>query len=185
MLCAAQKVSSGQKLCKKSSSATTPITLLTFAIMTNMSARFKLPVAVFCVFVKDGKVLLLRRQNTGWYDGSYDLPAGHVDGNESLKTAAQREALEELGVRISLKDIKFAHMAHGFFVEDDKEYIYVLFEIKKWQGQLIIAEPDKCDDLQWFPLKDLPSNLTPGTKGGLKACLSGQPYSEHGFSASN
>jgi 8-oxo-dGTP diphosphatase len=142
--------------------------------------RYTLPVAVFIVLVKDDKVLLTRRQNTGWYDGSYDLPSGHIDGNESLRQAVQREAAEEVGVQLDLDDAKFVHLDHSLF-EDGKEYLYIVFEVTKWQGEPRIMEPDLCDDLQWFPKNKLPENITPGSRAGLEAYASGKPYSEHGF----
>lgn len=145
--------------------------------------RFTLPVAVFLVLLKDDKVLLTRRKNTGWHDGDYDLPAGHIEGNESLRQAAQREADEELGIQVDLDDIKYAHLAHGFFVEDDKEYLYIVFKVTKWQGEPKINEPETCDDVQWFPKDKLPENLTPGSRTGLDAYFSNEIYSEHGFTA--
>lgn len=45
--------------------------------------RFKLILSVYLIFERDGKVLLLKRQNTGYEDGNYGLVAGHADGNES------------------------------------------------------------------------------------------------------
>ena len=49
--------------------------------------RFEMPVAVHLFLIKKGKILLLRRFNTGYEDGNYSLVAGHVDGNEDVKSA--------------------------------------------------------------------------------------------------
>lgn len=143
--------------------------------------RFKLPAAVFLFIIKNEKVLLLRRKNTGWYDGDYDLVAGHIDGNESLTATVCREAAEEMGIDIDPADVSFAHLLHAFFAEDSKEYFDIYFEVHKWKGTPSIMEPHKCDDLQWFSFHELPSNLTPSTEIGLKAYLSKLPYSEFGF----
>ena len=48
--------------------------------------------------------LLLRRYNTGWRDGEYTLPPGHVDGNETIRSELRREAMEEIGISIKLSD---------------------------------------------------------------------------------
>ena len=63
--------------------------------------RFKLIAAVYVFFVRDGKILMLRRANTGYVDGDYSLVAGHADGNEALTAATAREAKEEAGVTIA------------------------------------------------------------------------------------
>lgn len=143
--------------------------------------RFTLPVAVFLILVKDDKVLLHRRQNTHWYDGSYDLPSGHLDGDESLAAALCREAREEVGIGIALPDAKFTTFFHSFFPEDGKEYIYVFFEVTRWEGEPAIMEPDKCDEVRWFALDELPDNLTPGTRDGLRAYRQKTVFAESGL----
>ena len=74
--------------------------------------RFKLIASVYVLFVKDGKILMLRRANTGCMDGHYSLVAGHVDGNEALTAATAREAKEESGVTIAPEDL---HLKLGRF----------------------------------------------------------------------
>ena len=53
--------------------------------------RFKLVVAVHLILIENGKILLLRRYNTGYEDGNYSVVAGHIDGNESVIKAMKRE----------------------------------------------------------------------------------------------
>jgi len=71
-----------------------------------MKERFKLIISVYVLFVKDEKILMLRRANTGWEDGNYSLVAGHADGNEALTEATIREAKEESGVKIEPADLQ-------------------------------------------------------------------------------
>ena len=52
---------------------------------------FTSPVAVHLFLVQDGRILLLRRYNTGYEDGNYSVVAGHIDGGEKLKSAMVRE----------------------------------------------------------------------------------------------
>ena len=61
---------------------------------------FLAPVAVHLLLVKNDRVLLLRRYNTGYEDGNYSVVAGHIEGGEDLKTAMIREAREEAGIEI-------------------------------------------------------------------------------------
>lgn len=143
--------------------------------------RFKLPVVVFLLLVQNGKVLLLRRLNSGWYDGYYDLVAGHIEVNETLSEAICREALEEVGIVIQPANARFVQLIHSYSVETGNEYLHVYFTPTDWSGKPSIMEPDKSDDLQWFPLDHLPTNLAPGTKNALETFGSGKNYLERGF----
>ncbi len=77
-----------------------------------MKTRFKLITSVYLFFIKENKILLLRRANTGYEDGNYGLVAGHADGEETLKTTAVREAKEESGVEIDPKNLELKHVMH-------------------------------------------------------------------------
>jgi len=56
-------------------------------------------VAVGAVVFKDGNVLLVRRGQPP-ADGIWAIPGGRIELGESLQAAAEREILEETGVRI-------------------------------------------------------------------------------------
>lgn len=62
--------------------------------MTTQTERHKLKVAVYVLLIKDDKILLARRSKTGWQDGNYTIPSGHLDPNETIATAAIRETQE-------------------------------------------------------------------------------------------
>jgi mutator protein MutT len=140
--------------------------------------RFKLPCAVSLLLIRNNKILLLRRYNTGWQDGSYGVPAGHIEGNESLTDALLREAYEEVGITIQSSDTVFAHMTH---TKSNKEYLYVYFVVKKWQGEPDNKEPDKCDRLYWAPLDKLPRNTVPIIREAIESYSKGALYSENGW----
>ena len=140
--------------------------------------RFKLILSVYLIFIKDGKVLLLRRQNTGYEDGNYGLVAGHADGNESARDAACREALEEAGVRLNANDLVPAHFMHR---RQADERFDVFFKAGEWQGEIKNTEPEKCDDLSWFPLDDLPANTIPYIRQALECIQKSKVYSQFGW----
>lgn len=53
--------------------------------------------AVFGLIInKNDEILLLKRKNTGYYDGGYSLPAGHVEDGEFASIAIVKEMKEEL-----------------------------------------------------------------------------------------
>ncbi len=137
--------------------------------------RHSVNVVVLMLLVKYDKVLLMRRQNTGWSDGNYDLVGGHHDGRETLRQALAREAHEEVGITINPDDATFIHLLQYV---DDKEYLYGYYKVESWQGVPEIKEPQKCDDLQWFPLDSLPQNMVPVTKHVIDQYKSGEVYTE-------
>jgi 8-oxo-dGTP pyrophosphatase MutT (NUDIX family) len=97
-----------------------------------MTDRFKLIAAVYVLFVKDGKILMLRRANTGYEDGNYSLVAGHADGNEALTAATAREAKEEAGVVIAPEDLRLKLTMHR---RADDERLDFFFEPAAWTGE--------------------------------------------------
>ena len=137
--------------------------------------------AVYIIFSKDSKILLHRRANTGYMDGKYSLPSGHLDGGESAVEAAIRETKEEIGVDINPKDLRFIHLTHRVAEEGDHERMDLYFAISKWQGRSNNAEPDKCDDIRWFEKDNLPENIIPAVKTALELIAHGELYSEHNF----
>ncbi len=146
---------------------------------------FKFVSAVHLFLVKDGKILLLRRFNTGYEDGSYSVPAGHIDGNERATTAMLREAKEETGVVINEEDIRMVHVmhriSHGTHPSKTEERIDFFFEATEWQGEPKIMETNKCDDLSWFRINQLPQNVIPYVKTGIENYEKKILFSEFGW----
>ena len=121
--------------------------------------RFLVRVAVYLMLIKNNKILLARRFNVDWMNGKYSLIAGHIEGNESVSQAIIREAREEAGIKIRKSNLEPATVIHR--MSPDHEYIDFFFVCKKWIGSPTIIEPEKCDDMSWFSLNDLPKNLLP------------------------
>ena len=138
--------------------------------------RARFPVTVHLFFFRENQILLLRRFNTGYADGQYSVPAGHLDGGETVREAAAREAEEETGVRIEADDISFSSVMHR--MEGD-ERVDFFVHIRKWDGEPFNTEPDKCDDLRWVDINALPANMIPYVKQALENHLNGIPFDEY------
>ena len=121
-------------------------------------AKFRAAVAVHLLLIEGGKALLLRRHNTGYEDGNYSMVAGHLEGGEELKAAMIREAREEVGIEVSLSDLEIVGAMH---LMTEREYVHFFLKASAWSGEIKNMEPDKCDDLRWFGLSDLPENTIP------------------------
>lgn len=141
--------------------------------------RFKLISAVHLFLIKDDKILLLRRKNTGYEDGNYSVPAGHLDGNEPATHAMARESLEEAGITINPKDLQVVHAMHRLTPKDERVDFFLITD--KWVGQPIITEPEKCDDLSWFAIDSLPDNIIPYVRSAIENYQKKVYYSEFGW----
>lgn len=131
------------------------------------NGRLKVIPSVFAAIIKDGKVLLLRRANTGWLDGWYDLPAGHLEDQETLKDGAVRELKEEAGLAANPKDLKLIHVYQNHHNPDTPHYGYI-FLVEKWSGTPKLMEPNKCDHMDFFSLNNLPQKVSPYVKEALE-----------------
>jgi 8-oxo-dGTP diphosphatase len=139
------------------------------------SDKFKLIPAAHLFLVKNDEILLLRRFNTGYEDGNYSVIAGHIDGNEPASVAMSREATEEAGITIAPQDLEFAHVMHRM---GNQERVDFFFFAKDWEGIPTNKEPQKCDDLSWFPLSSLPQNVIPYVAHAIKCYQDKIYYSE-------
>jgi len=146
-----------------------------------MAEKHKARLAAFVVLERDGKVLLARRANTGYADGMYQMPSGHVEAEEYPSEATVREAKEEVGVDVALKDLEFMHVSYRINkIDNAGDYVDFFFKATKWEGEPYIAEPDKCDGLLWAPLDALPENTVPTTRTAIEEYLKNKTLSEVG-----
>ncbi|MBU0953528.1 MAG: NUDIX domain-containing protein [Nanoarchaeota archaeon] len=146
--------------------------------------RFRLVPSTHLVLFREGKVLLLRRFQTGWYDGDYSVIAGHLDGNETVRKAMIREAKEEAGIEINEEDLVIVHVMHRKEEQKDKdlvERVDFFVTTATWSGEIQNKEPSKCDDISWFPVDKLPENMVPYVRSGIQSILKKELYSEFGW----
>lgn len=145
--------------------------------------RWLVPAAVHVLLMRNQQVLMLRRFQTGYADGMYSLPAGHLDGGESVSTAAARELREETGIVVHPALLSVVHVMHRFDINDSSEWVNFFLLATSWYGQPVIAEPDKCDRLTWSAMHDLPVETIQYVSVALTAIQRGVFYSEIGWKA--
>lgn len=124
-----------------------------------MKAMFKS--AVHIILMNENRILLQKRKGSKLWPGYYALPAGHIDEGETQYDALVREAKEELDIEIDTKDIteSYVVLRRNYFKIDGKvlePYIDYYFEVKKYTGTPRIVEEEKCDELIWADINNLP-----------------------------
>lgn len=141
--------------------------------------RFTLHVDLHLLLLSNDKVLLLRRYQTGFADGYYSLVAGHLDEHETASQGIAREANEEAGLVINPRDLDLVHTMHH--LSNGSERIALFFTVRNWIGEPKNTEPEKCDDMNWFSIQDMPDNTVPYVKTAIDNYLQGNIYCEFGW----
>jgi ADP-ribose pyrophosphatase YjhB (NUDIX family) len=143
--------------------------------------RFKVIPSCYLILIQDNKILLSRRFNTGYEDGNYSFVAGHLDGGETIREGMVREAKEESNIDSNVNDLEVVHVMHRVSAFNEDERVDVFLQAKKWSGDIKIMESNKCDEIEWFPLDNLPKNIIPYIRQAIDCIVRGEFYSEFGF----
>lgn len=144
-----------------------------------VKGRFSLVPAVYLLFIRDNEILLLLRKGTGYMDGYFSLPAGHIDGNEPALADAIREAKEETGIELNSANLELVHTMHRSV--EDHERIDLFFKVNHWKGEPTNMELEKCESLEWHSLDRLPANMIPQVEYAIRKAVAGDIYSDYGF----
>ncbi|OPG02496.1 NUDIX domain-containing protein [Microbispora sp. GKU 823] len=134
---------------------------------TYAPGRYRPVVDVHLVLTDGEKVLLGRRQGTGYADGEWQImPSGHLEEGESVVDTAVREAREELGVEVDGCEV--VHVMHHRNAGGTAR-IGMFLVARSITGTPVNAEPHKCAELAWFPLDRLPEPTVPYARAGIEA----------------
>ena len=126
-----------------------------------------------CVlFVKDGKVLLVRQYRYPYAESIYEIPAGKLDkGEEPIKTAIRE--LEEEGGLIA-EDLKLLYVMYpspGY--TNEKIYIYQALSAKETAAHL---DEGEYLDVEYVPLERAREMLLKGEIKDAKTIIALQAY---------
>lgn len=141
-----------------------------------MKERLTARLSTYVLMVKDEQLLLVQRKNSGFADGLYSLPSGHVEPGESIQEAMVREANEEIGVTIDPDSLEFVHVVYH---HSDCPYVDFYWLCTDWAGEIKNMEPDKCSEVAFFPLAELPGDkIAPNVLSALEIMSQGDVFSE-------
>ena len=120
------------------------------------------------------QILMLKRAGTGYCDGYFDLPGGHLEANEDIFDGMIREAKEEIGITIKREDMEILHIYHRY----KGGMLKFVFKTYKYEDIPINNELDKCEKIEWIDFENLPENIVPSIKIELDNIKNGVYYSK-------
>ncbi|WP_431950856.1 NUDIX hydrolase [Nocardia lijiangensis] len=133
---------------------------------------------VHLILLRNNEILLGQRRNTGFEDGAWHLPSGHLEAGESAVTALIREAREEVGIVISAEDVRFSHVMHN---SSSGGRIAFFFTVTNWQDEPTNQEPEKCGALGWFAIDALPEPMIEYCRAAIRHIAHQTPFSTFGW----
>lgn len=140
--------------------------------------RYLVRLAVYLLFCRGKEILVMRRAGSGYYDGWYSFPSGHLEAREVPTEALIREIAEETGVSVDPTDVSLVHTMFRLNRLPDTDYVDLFFTTTKWSGEPSIGEPDKCDDMQWASIDALPEKTIPYIRQLIQDVEDGVRFSE-------
>lgn len=140
--------------------------------------RHKVTGDVHLVLRRGSEVLFGQRQNTGFEDGAWHLPSGHLEADESVIDALIREAEEEIGVIIKSEDVHFAHIMHNSSSGGRMAFFFI---VRAWKGDPENREPEKCTELHWFSADELPDHMIDYCREAMEHIAHSRSFSVYGW----
>ena len=140
----------------------------------------ELPIGINALIINDkNQILLGLRAGHRGGAGTWGLIGGKTVVGEPIEVTAQREIFEETGLNVQLEDL---HVINLFTTQSTPTAMFYQIGVlvKKYSGSPANKEPNKCDQLKFFDLDKLPTNLFLGTKGNIELYLQGKFY-DKGF----
>jgi 8-oxo-dGTP diphosphatase len=138
-------------------------------------------IGVGIMILRDNKVLLGRRHDDPEKasselhgESTWTMPGGKLDFGETLRDAAQREVMEEIGVNINKDNLKLISLTDNIL--PDVHFVTVGFIYENLEQEPKVMEPDEIVEWKWFDLGDLPKPIYLPSEQVLKNYLSKKIY---------
>ena len=139
------------------------------SIAADVVPRRRVVVDVILLLMRNGRILLRERANTGYGDGAYEPPSGELADRETIVETAIRVA-SVAGIAVGGENVSLAHVMHD--VSGGGRIAFFL-SVSGWTGQP--ASPDVC----WFPVGDLPTNMLDRARVALRNYADGMRFSTY------
>jgi 8-oxo-dGTP diphosphatase len=139
------------------------------SIAADVSPRRRVVVDVILLLMRNGRILLRERANTGYGDGAYEPPSGELADRETIVETAIRVA-SAAGVVIGPENVSLAHVMHDV---SGSGRIAFFLSASGWTGRPTSA------DVRWFPVGDLPTNMLDRDRVALRNYAGGMRFSTY------
>jgi len=139
------------------------------SIAAGVSPRRRVVVDVILLLMRNGRILLRERANTGYGDGAYEPPSGELADRETIVDTAIRVA-SAAGIVIGAENVSLAHVMHD--VSGNGRIAFFL-SVSGWTGRTTLA------DMCWFPVVDLPTNMLDRARVALRNYADGMRFSTY------
>jgi 8-oxo-dGTP diphosphatase len=138
-------------------------------IAADVSLRRRVVVDVILLLMRNGRILLRERANTGYGDGAYEPPSAELANRETIVETAIRLA-SAAGIEIGAENVSLAHVMHDV---SGSGRIAFFLSVSGWTGRP--ASPD----VRWFPVGDLPTNMLDRARVALRNYADGMRFSTY------
>ena len=139
------------------------------SIAADVSPRRRVVVDVILLLMRNGRILLRERANTGYGDGAYEPPSGELADRETIVDTAIRVA-SAAGIVIGARNVSLAHVMHDV---SGSGRIAFFLSVSGWSGRPTSA------DVRWFPVADLPTNMLDRARVALRNYADGMRFSTY------
>jgi len=140
------------------------------AMPVDVSHRRRVVVDVILLLIRNGRILLRERANTGYGDGAYEPPTGQLADRETIVETAVRVAAVEAGVAISAENVSLAHVMQDV---SGSGRIAFFLTVAGWEGEYT------SPDAHWFGLDHLPTNMLDRSRVALRNYADGMRFSTY------
>lgn len=110
------------------------------------------PIPAALALIVKGRKILLGRRAAPPYKGTWDLPGGFLEGDETPEVALRRELREELGVAV--RSARFLGFFHETYGPRGFPILVAVYRATLAPGRLVTASD--VSELRWFDRKRLP-----------------------------
>lgn len=139
-------------------------------IDAGIGRRRKVVVDVILLLMRDERILLRERANTGYGDSAYEPPSGQLADRETIVETAIRVAADQAGLDIDAGNVSLAHVMHDV---SGSGRIAFFLSVAGWQGEC------SSPGARWFPVGHLPTNMLDRSRVALRNYADGMHFSTY------